>query len=100
MLGGLTGSEDKDLSGNPAWKMTGPMPAEGRMDDDEENTNLIYRGGRKWKAVGVWCPGNCLYINCFVTIILCNHIVDCDHYEVNILSGIISLPSEPYLFGV
>lgn len=21
------------------------MPAEGRMDDDEENTNLIYRGG-------------------------------------------------------
>lgn len=25
--------------------MTGPMPAEGRMDDDEENTNLIY-GGR------------------------------------------------------
>ena len=83
--------------------MTGPMPAEGRMDDDEENTNLIYGlrgGGRKWKTVGVWCPGSCLHINCFVTIILCNNIVDYDHYEINLSSGIISLPSEPYLFGV
>lgn len=51
MLGGLTGSEDKDLSGNPAWKVTGPMPAEGRMDDDEENTNLIYGGWGGGKEV-------------------------------------------------
>lgn len=44
MVAGVTGNEDKDLSGDPAWKMTGTMPAEGRMDDDEANTNLIYRG--------------------------------------------------------
>ena len=51
MVAGVTGNEDKDLSGDPAWKMTGTMPAEGRMDDDEANTNLIYRGegsGRLW----------------------------------------------------
>ena len=44
MVGKLTGNADKDLLGNPAWKMTATMPAEGRMDVDEMNTNLIYSG--------------------------------------------------------
>lgn len=44
MVGRLNGNADKDLSGNPAWKMTATMPAEGRMDDDEAKTNLIYSG--------------------------------------------------------
>lgn len=45
---GRTGNEDKDLPRIPAWKMTGPLPQEGRMDDREMNMCFLQKG-REWK---------------------------------------------------
>lgn len=38
---GLTKDEDKDLPRCPAWKMTGPLPTEGRIDG-EVNTSVCF----------------------------------------------------------
>lgn len=38
---GLTRDEDKDLPRSPAWKMTGPLPTEGRIDG-EVNTSVVF----------------------------------------------------------
>lgn len=49
----LTGDEDKDLPRSPAWKITGPLPAEWRMDDGQVNTSVFYKREKSRKTLGI-----------------------------------------------